>query len=429
MHALFSSPVPLLMTQPTSALRFCSRLALARKPSAIRELHPLLSIPGMISLGGGMPNPATFPITGLRVTLRDGSEIDVPQEGVVQSLQYGATSGLPPMTAWIRGLMARYHKETDAAVCVTTGSQDGIVKALEMVLGPGSTLLVEDPTYSGTLAFTGPLQASTLGVESDAGGLVPAALDRTLDAWDADHPGCEKPRCLYLIPNGQNPSGTSLDEPRRRAILDVARKHDLLILEDDPYYFLQFCPQDQVAKSFLELDEDGRVLRFDSLSKILSSGMRIGWVSGPPELVERIQLHNQAAVICPSGLSQTVAAAILNEWGEQGWDAHVATVAAFYKRRRDLFLAAAERHLTGLAEWTSPEAGMFVWFRLVGIDDSRALIQNEARDAKVLLVPGQAFSPSDSPGPFVRAAFSIVEEDQMDEAVSRLAQVLKAAKA
>ena len=180
--------------------------------------------------------------------------------------------------------------------------------------------------------------------------------------------------------------------------------------------------------SLLSMDTDARVIRFDSFSKILSSGIRMGCVTGPQALVQQLSLHAQAVNLHPSGLSQAVLLKLMQHWGTDGFEAHVKSVCAFYQAQRDAFLASADKHLTGLAEWTRPEAGMFSWIELFGVDDSFALISEKAIEEKVLLVPGSVFlSDPDAKSGHVRAAYSTASPEEMDEALARLARLLRAA--
>jgi kynurenine/2-aminoadipate aminotransferase len=172
-------------------------------------------------------------------------------------------------------------------------------------------------------------------------------------------------------------------------------------MEDDPYCFLNYglAPAPPVGSdakfqvpnnpTFFSMDTQGRVLRFDSLSKTLSSGLRIGWVTGPSALIRQLELHQQATALHNSGLSQALTAKFLTHLGPAGVDAHFRDVALFYARRRDALLTAATKHLTGLARWSTPSAGMFIWFELLGVKDSMALIKQRAVEAKVLFIPGQ----------------------------------------
>jgi kynurenine/2-aminoadipate aminotransferase len=198
-------------------------------------------------------------------------------------------------------------------------------------------------------------------ITSDADGIVPSELEKVLRTWDTNK---KFPKLLYLIPTGQNPSGSTLSSDRRFEVYRIASEFNLLILEDDPYWNLRFSSSSSSyspLKSFLSMDVDGRVIRFDSFSKIISSGLRIGWATGPIPLLEKIQLHQQAGSMHPSGLSQAVVHSLFQHWGWDGWDNHVKKVQQFYQDRRDRFAEMAQRHLIGLAEWSVPTAGMFLW--------------------------------------------------------------------
>tara|TARA_B100000795_G_scaffold255487_1_gene227179 strand:+ start:599 stop:1204 length:606 start_codon:yes stop_codon:yes gene_type:complete len=190
-------------------------------------------------------------------------------------------------------------------------------------------MLVEKPTYSGSLAYLQPTGTSLVGVESDDNGLIPASLEKILSNWETDHPKLQdpiRPKVLYTIPTGSNPTGASLTLARKKEIYQIAQTYNLIILEDDPYYWMQFVKDTNFKKgnedvkkdcrtpSFMSMDVDGRVLRFDSFSKLLSSGIRVGFVTGPPELVERIEYHAQASVLHSSGISQALVSGLFDQW-------------------------------------------------------------------------------------------------------------------
>ncbi|EQC42748.1 hypothetical protein SDRG_00471 [Saprolegnia diclina VS20] len=395
--------------------------SLRRQPSAIRSLQPMVSLPGMISLGGGMPNPSTFPFESMSVKLKSGETMDLRGAALEAALQYSPTPGIPELVKTISGMMEQEHSPRGPArvLSVTTGSQDALYKAFEMLLGENDALLIEKPTYSGTLAHLHAVNCDLVCIDTDREGLVPDHLAATLDSWPASK---KKPKVLYTIPTGGNPTGVSMSYVRKQRVYEIAQKHGLIILEDDPYYYLKL--DGPRVKSFLSMDVDGRVLRFDSFSKILSSGLRVGTVYGPAPLVERLNLHTQSANLHSSGLSQAVVLALLKQWGAAGWEAHLEMVCDFYRGQRDAFLKALDKHLTGLATWHAPDAGMFVWIELHGVKDSKALIEQKAVAAKVLLVPGQVFLPDNQVTPYVRAAYSTASHEEMDLAVSRLAALL-----
>lgn len=219
---------------------FLTAVSKARQPSPIRALMPLLKIDGMISLGGGLPNAKLFPFTGISLRLRDGTELDLPTEAVNEALQYSPTPGLPGLVRRMTNIIRAEHAPAGAAgenlsVSVSTGSQEALSRAFEMLVGePGRSLLVEEPTYSGALSCLQPLPCRLVGVRTDGGGLDPADLRRLLETWDESERGA-KPRVLYTIPTGSNPTGATMSTTRREEVYALACAHDLIIIEDDPY--------------------------------------------------------------------------------------------------------------------------------------------------------------------------------------------------
>ncbi len=410
---------------------YLSERSRARRPSAIRALQPLLAEPGMISLGGGMPNKATFPFKSLTCGT-DGGTFELVGADLEEVLQYSGTRGLSSLLAHLQDIQQAEHGVATPdpyEICVSTGSQDALSKAFDLFTAGGpqdAPILVEEPTYSGSLAYLQPTGTQLVGVPCDSGGLNPVALAEILRGWNSSGP--PRPRVLYTIPVGSNPTGASLTLERKKEIYSIARKFELLILEDDPYYWMQFSSQR--TPSFLSMDVDGRVLRFDSFSKLLSSGLRVGFVSGPPALIERIELHQQASVLHSSGVSQALVAGLFDQWAaanggsiHAGFSLHCEGIVDYYRERRDFFLASADKHLLGLCDWSVPSAGMFVWMKLP-VEDADAFIKSKARKAKVLLVPGQSFDPHDRPSPYARAAFSTATLVEIDEALRRLAELL-----
>ncbi|KAG2185002.1 hypothetical protein INT43_000915 [Umbelopsis isabellina] len=402
--------------------KFINERSKARTPSAIRALFKYYDIPGMITLGAGFPNKDTFPFESLQVTLKDGTTLKMDQKLFESSLQYSATPGLPALTDWLRELQLDEHKprNKDFSISLGIGSQDLITKAFEMFIGPGSNILIENPSYTGIVSFLKTQPCNLVSVATDKQGIVPESLNSILENWEDEE---TRPKVIYLIPTGSNPTGATIPMDRRKAIYSICQKYDILIMEDDPYYFLQFC--DPRVPSFLSMDVDGRVLRFDSLSKILSAGLRLGWVTGPKELVDRINMHTMVTNLQVSGVAQALAATLLQKWGLEGFYKHIESVGKFYEEKRNVFLECAERRLKGVADWTVPQAGMFVWLKLNGIADSNELITTAAVEKKVLAVPGVAFVPSGEPSPYVRVSFSAVSPEEMDEALKRLAEAIK----
>jgi len=443
--------------------RFLSRIAQCRRPSAIRVLTDILarSPPTMISLAGGLPNPKLFPFASASIKLKDGSSLELGEERMAKALQYGPTPGDTHLQQQMRDLISHYHNppNPDWVVSVSAGNQDALDKAFTMLvnssdrleevpmpkeldaqnkgpagkLHPGDFVLIENPTYSGVINAFSPLTSNVLPVDTDKNGMRPDKLLHMLEPWkpeDAKNPASDIPRVLYTIPNGSNPTGFSLTEERKREIYQIAREYDLIILEDDPYYFLQY--QQPFAPSFLSMDVDGRVLRFDSFSKILSSGLRLGILSGPKPLIDNINLHSQVSTIQPSGISQMMVSTLFDKWGTSGFEEHIEKVIDFYRSQKEAIIESCKKHLTGIATWEEPSAGMFLWIKIHGLsnNDTTDLIQTKAMAKQVLLCPGSVFladgyKSAKPASPYVRAAFSVATPENIDLGIQRLAELIK----
>lgn len=417
--------------------RYLTETASSRKPSPIRKLSELMlsGPPTLISLAAGVPNVDLFPFETANITLKDGTVLEMSPEEMKKAQQYGVTSGLAELNDWLMALQTKLHNpptkgRTDGSrlsMAITAGSQHGICMAIEALITRGDKVLAGVPVYSGTIAMMEPLGANIIPVNVDGDGLNPDHLEEILSQWDpsdAKNKDSDIPKVLYSVPNGDNPTGSCLTLERRKRIYELARKYDLIILEDDAYYFLQFVKEK--SPSFLSMDVDGRVIRFDSFAKIISAGLRVGVCTGPDALVSRIIMHMQASVLHTSVFTQLTLYKLLNHWGIDGLLSHVEEVSAFYKHKRDVLLAAMDKHLTGLAKWNVPTGGMFVWMELLGIEDTFELISKKAMEKEVLFVPGIAFFPDKTkPSRCIRACFSICSDENLDEGIRRLAELLR----
>jgi kynurenine/2-aminoadipate aminotransferase len=313
-------------------------------------------------------------------------------------------------------LQRTVHKLTrdDVDVAIVPGSQDGLAKLFDALIEPSNcscatpasctcgqtrprtAVIVEAPTYSGSLAYLDGLNVNYVSVPTDNGGMVVSSLADTLNQWDVAKQGA-KPKIVYTIPTGSNPTGATMTTARKRELLAVANQHDLLVIEDDPYYYLQYTQARE--PTLIELDTHGRVVRTDSFSKILSAGIRIGVVTGPKEIVNRVNLHNQASILHTSGVSQLLVLELFKLWGV-GADAgaglgkmedHLMRVRDFYSSQCDAFVRSADRHLRSgvdgsgalMVRYTRPSAGMFVWMQVPHVQDTYELIMTEAVKQKV----------------------------------------------
>ncbi|KAG8889446.1 hypothetical protein FRB98_004342 [Tulasnella sp. 332] len=428
---------------------YLSTLARERTPNGIRGLFPLELLPNMLSLLAGKPAPQTFPITSLSFTVRSPESttehpvsdipVSVSGEALDEALQYSATRGIPSFVGWVERLQERFHgrspKGEGWSVSIGSGSQDLLYKAFHVLLNPGDSIFVEAPVYSGVLPILHSLHAEMIEIPTDAHGVRSSDLRTMLEDWPVGKP---IPRTMYTVPYGCNPTGTTATLERRVELLALARKYDFLILEDDPYFYLYYGDAERPASYFhLEAQDPsepvGHVLRFDSLSKILSAGMRLGFVCGPEPIIDAIMLHTSSANLQVSSTTQAIGFALLETLGYDGFERHTQGVSQYYRERRDVFEKAMRRHFgDGLAEWATPEAGMFVWFKLNlrssnGSEegDSNALIAQRAVAKGVLAIPGTSFFPNGRTSAYVRASFSTIALDDVDEALRRLAEVVR----
>ncbi|XP_033713427.1 kynurenine/alpha-aminoadipate aminotransferase, mitochondrial isoform X3 [Tursiops truncatus] len=348
--------------------RFITAASAARKPSALRVMAEILgkSSKSVLSLATGAPNPNTFPFKSAVITIDNGETIQFDEEMMKRALQYSQSAGLPELLSWLKQLQVKLHNPPTIHYPPSQGQMDMCV---------------------------------TCGSQE---GLC-KVFEMIVNPGD------------NILVNEPIYSGT---------IHALTRKYDFLIIEDDPYYFMQFSKPR--APTFLSMDVDGRVIRADSFSKVLSSGLRIGFITGPKPLIERIVLHTEVSTMHTSTFTQLLVSQLLHQWGEEGFLAHVERVTDFYRKQRDALLAAADKWLSGLAEWQVPTAGMFLWVKIKGLHDVRKLIEEKAFKKEIFMLPGYHFYlDSSAPCPYFRASFSLASPEQMDMAFQGLAQLIK----
>ncbi|KAI0124119.1 pyridoxal phosphate-dependent transferase [Xylariales sp. AK1849] len=400
------------------------------QPPAISSLLPLEAVPGMISLIVGKPNPDCFPFSGVSIALKGtNEEIKLNETQLHDAFQYALLpGGITELRQWFEGFQARIHGPGPAGTwgcAIGSGSQDLLYKAFQVFTDPGDSILIETPAYSGTLGFLSADGHDLIEVLSDAEGLSPTELERVLAEWPANK---RQPRVLYTVPTGSNPTGRSCTQERKIELLRLAKKYNFLIFEDDAYYFLDFAHPSTKARSYLSLEADvngeiGRVLRFDSLSKIVSAGMRLGFLTSSPSILQKVNMITGNTNLQAASTSQVIALALLRHWGHEGFLRHTFKASDFYRRRRDVLVAAAERHLRGKATWEVPTAGMFLWIKLLlpPSRDSFEVLSRLSSRTGVIAVPGVAFMPTRSKTCHLRASFSLVTEEEADEACRRIA--------
>eukprot|EP01084_Bolivina_argentea_P316170 547972_1 len=424
---------------------YFSNVAKKRQPSPIRELAPLIREKNMISLAGGMPNPSTFPFHSfsfqvpskqsiINNTNNELETLSFNEKELDMALQYAPSKGIPILHEWIQTFHNNVHKipYTDWDLCISTGSQDLITRTFDTILNDGDTIIIEAPTYSGTLAYLNARNVNVISINIDKHGIIADELEDVLHKMQQTTTHNIKfPKMLYIIPIGQNPSGSSYTLERKKRIYEIVCKYNLLLFEDDPYYFLDFEHMDynkNRAISFQSMDIESRVIRSDSFSKILSSGVRLGYLTGHSSIIRNIELHMQATCLHTSGLTQMTVFKLLEYWNEEILQKHLSNVCRFYYDRRNIFENILNKYLQNKCEWNVPNGGMFYWLNVLGIEDTELLIKQKARDVKVLLLPGKVFyHKSDERSEkcsYVRAAFSIATQNDMKEGIKRFTNIV-----
>jgi 2-aminoadipate transaminase len=391
--------------------RYAARMDVVR-PSAIRDLLKHGADPDIISFGGGYPDPALFPTAQLR-EIFDGI-LGGEDRG---ALQYAATDGLPSLRRAIATRMA-----TDGVVCgtddviVLQGAQQGLSLVAQMLVDPGDVIVVEDPTFLGAMLAFNPCQPVYAPVRTDDSGLDPDDLERVLTA----NPNA---KFLYTMPDFHNPMGVSMSLDRRRRVIDIANRFDIVVLEDSPYRQLRF--EGETLPSLKSLDTESRVIFVGSFSKTLVPGMRLGWAVADPEIIGRIGLLKTAADTQTSTLNMAAAAAFLERFD---LDAHIADVNAVYRRKRDLMLGIMDELFPPSVEFTRPHGGLFTWLTFPDSFDATAFMRDRALpEAKVAYVPGATFFANEQRANHARMNYSGVSEERITAGITRLGNLLRTA--
>ncbi|RKG83761.1 PLP-dependent aminotransferase family protein [Corallococcus sp. CA049B] len=395
-----SAPLP-----PPPAYRLSQRMS-RMKTSAVREILKIAERPDILSFAGGLPAPELFPVD----VIAKAFEETFAREGR-PALQYSTTEGFAPLREWIAGHLGRKGQHVHAdQVLITSGSQQGLDLVGKILLDPGDLVVVEDPSYLAALQTFGGYEVEFATVRSDDAGMDTDDLAALLKK--------RVPKLLYVIPNFQNPKGTTLSLERRKALVRLAQEHRFVILEDDPYGELRF--RGVHLPSLASLDDQGVVLSLSTFSKTLAPGLRLGWVTGPRALLKSLTIAKQATDLHTATLAQRATARLLETFDYAG---HIQALMPIYAERANAMLAALETHMPKGTKWTRPDGGMFLWVELPQGLDAATLLPR-AVEQKVAFVPGAPFFANDQKPQFMRLNYSNRPPDLINEGMKRLGAVI-----
>jgi DNA-binding transcriptional MocR family regulator len=382
--------------------------------SEIRELLKVLDQPGVVSFAGGIPDPDLFPVEEAKAAY--AAALGAPVNG----LQYSVSEGYLPLRQWIARHMGSLGVPCQANnIVVTCGSQQGLEFLGRLLLSPGDTALVTAPTYLGALqAFS--------GSEPRYDELRPEHGNRTPTSYaDAAVAAGGEVKLAYVVPDFANPTGETLSLAARMRLLDLAAELDIPVIEDAAYAMLRF--EGEPVPPILALEaqrrgsiENARAVYCGTFSKVLSPGLRVGWIAGPKALIRRLVLIKQASDLNSATINQMV----MHRLADTAFDRQVAHARAHYRRHRDWLLAALQRHMPAGVSWTHPQGGLFVWVTLPADVDAAALLQRSLEEAGVAFVPGGAFFHDGRGRNTLRLSYSLPGEAEIDRGIARLARLI-----
>ena len=381
------------------------------RSSAMRDLMAITARPEVISLAGGLPDTSTFPSDSFAAQMTR-----IAHESSAEALQYGPTEGFEETKACILEVMGAEGMAPDPDdLIVTTGGQQAIDLVTKTLVNPGDPVICEAPTYPGAVPTLCSYEADVHQVSTDEDGMRIDELEELLSALAV---AGRRPKFIYSVPSFQNPAGVTMSGERRRRLVELAREHEVLICEDNPYGLLRF--EGEPEPTLYSLDGGDYVLYLGTLSKILSPGIRIGWVAAPPPVLEKIVLGKQAADLCTSTLTQYF---VREYFAEGRWREYIGDLIGIYRGRRDAMLDALERHFPQEAEWSRPEGGLFLWATLPDYIDTTDLLAKALRE-NVAFVPGRAAYVDGRGGSSMRLNFSASGEDELREGIRRIGGVI-----
>ncbi len=391
---------------------FYSVLASKMKASAIREILKLVQNPEVISLAGGMPDPATFPTEELNEVVKQ-----ILAKNSACALQYSSTEGLTELREFILSWLDEAREKAGLDnIMITSGSQQGLDLVSKALLNPGDTLIVELPSYLAALNAFRSYGGEMVGIPMDDEGMKIDILEETLAKLKNDG---KKVKFIYTISNFQNPAGVTMSLARRKKILEVAKKYEVFILEDNPYDKLRF--EGEPIPSIYSLDNEGYVISLGTFSKILCPGLRLAWILGNKKIIEKLVIMKQATDLCTTVLNQLIA----YEYCRQNdIDKNIKSNVEIYRRKRNAMLEALDKYFPVEATWTKPQGGFFIVATLPEYIDTGEMFK-EAIKENVAYVPGGPFFADGKGQNTMRLSFCYPSVEEIDEGIKRLGKVIK----
>lgn len=381
------------------------------KPSEIRELLKYASNKNLISFGGGMPNPLTFPMDDLKSIMED-----VMNNYGALALQYGNTGGLGELKSEIKRLIKETEQinASETEILVTSGSQQGLYELAKIFVTPGDTIITEEPTYVGAISAFDANKAEMHSIPIDNHGINTEKVEDEIRRLSA---AGKKPKFIYTIPTFQNPTGITLSLDRRKHLVEISQKYQVPLVEDNPYGELRYSGQR--LPSLKSLDPD--VIYLGTFSKIMCPGLRMGFTAGPESFISKVNLLKQALDLSSSTFSQYVA------WQYLSRDIvkkQIPKTVELYRKKRDLMLKALQEEFPEGSTWSKPDGGMFLWATVDSRINTTDLLP-EAIEAGVAYVSGNAFSPARVQGSSMRLNFTFSEDEKIREGIRRLGKLLE----
>ena len=388
---------------------FSDKIA-ALKPSAIREIFKSLSDPSIISFAAGNPAPESFPVKELE---KIGA--DIFASSPVTALQYSITEGYPALRDAVSARLREKFSiggERDVTI-ITSGGQQGIELACKVFCNEGDAVICENPSFIGSLNCFRSNGAEVVGVPMNYDGIDTDKLEKAIK-------NTPNAKLIYVIPNFQNPSGITTSYEKRKKIYELAKKYGLMILEDNPYGELRFAGEN--IPSIKSFDSDGIVIYCSSFSKILSAGMRVGFVIAPDEVAAKMVVSKQTSDVHTNLFFQMLCHKYMTECD---MEAHIEGIRDLYRHKANLMLDCLDKCFPRSVEFTRPEGGLFIWCTLPDSADENEFIRR-ATDAQVRIVPGIAFNcDTASPSKSFRLNYSTPSDEQIIKGISILGQIAK----